>query len=377
MYSLLSSLFFSTPFSRRNRISCGRYHSILLNDSGDVCSTGLGEDGQLGTGNTGNQSLPVNIDSLTNIRKISAGGFHSVFLDDEGEVYMCGRVGIELDHPRLSPFKIASSDEVGFIVDIKAGEQHSIFLTETGEVYSYGRGERGQLGTGEIGNADIPTKIDFFDNIGPIKKINAGSYHSFFQTEKGEVYACGRGDDGQLGVGDHDDRLFPTLVTFPPQTDPIKEISAGDYHTVVLTETGDVYACGNLELGNGDTPSILTPIRIEFPPGTAPVKQISAGNYHTIFLTQTGEVYACGKGGDGQLGTGDNRDHLAPVRVTFFDDVFPSIDLDEIAAGESHTIFLTKTGEVYACGTAREGQLGTGDNQTHPVPVKIALDLSS
>jgi alpha-tubulin suppressor-like RCC1 family protein len=33
-------------------------------------------------------------------------------------------------------------------------------------------------------------------------------------------------------------------------------------------------------------------------------------------LTETGEVYACGSGNSGRLGTGNNKDRLTPVKIT-------------------------------------------------------------
>jgi alpha-tubulin suppressor-like RCC1 family protein len=61
----------------------------------------------------------------------------------------------------------------------------------------------------------------------------------------------------------------------------------------------------------------LTPVKITtFPDGTDPIKEISAGLYHTLFLTGTGEVYACGWGRYGQLGTGDDENRLTPVKIT-------------------------------------------------------------
>jgi hypothetical protein len=53
-------------------------------------------------------------------------------------------------------------------------------------------------------------------------------------TEKGEVYACGSRLYGRLGTGDDESRLTPVkITTFPVGTDPIKEISAGYTHTML------------------------------------------------------------------------------------------------------------------------------------------------
>jgi hypothetical protein len=166
-------------------------------------------------------------------------------------------------------------------------------------------------------------------------------------TEKGEVYACGSGECGQLGTGNEKDRLTPVKIIFPVGTNLIKEISAGGVHTVldplgrVLTEMGEVYACGwgrYGQLGTGDTQDRLTPVKITtFPAGVDPIKEISAGDFHTMLdplgspciqdqkvldtplgrvLTEGGEVCVCGSGRNEQLGTGDTQIQMTPVKIT-------------------------------------------------------------
>jgi alpha-tubulin suppressor-like RCC1 family protein len=50
------------------------------------------------------------------------------------------------------------------------------------------------------------------------------------------VYAWGRGDEGQLGVGDESDHSEPTTVSALASKD-IVHIAAGEYHTAFLTGT--------------------------------------------------------------------------------------------------------------------------------------------
>ena len=45
-----------------------------------------------------------------------------------------------------------------------------------------------------------------------IAAVYTGSYHSFVQNIKGEVYAFGFNLKGQLGIGTFDDRKKPVLV---------------------------------------------------------------------------------------------------------------------------------------------------------------------
>ena len=75
----------------------------------------------------------------------------------------------------------------------------------------------------------------------PLPAVAAGAMHSLVLTESGEVYAWGDNDDGQLGLGDREERLTPTKVEGLPK---VKAIAAGGVHSLALTESGEVYAWG-------------------------------------------------------------------------------------------------------------------------------------
>jgi alpha-tubulin suppressor-like RCC1 family protein len=82
---------------------------------------------------------------------------------------------------------------------------------------------------------------------------------------------------------------------------------AGGYHSFLLLEGGELYACGDNthgQLGLGDTANRNSWQRVALP---GPVRTIVAGAYHSFLQLATGEVYGCGHNGRGQLGLGDNR----------------------------------------------------------------------
>ena len=45
---------------------------------------------------------------------------------------------------------------------------------------------------------------------------------------------------------------------------------------------------------------------------------ISTGSYHTVFVSNTGQVYTCGNGTYGQLGHGYESNVSIPKEVEFF-----------------------------------------------------------
>ena len=69
------------------------------------------------------------------------------------------------------------------------------------------------------------------------------------------MFVCGYNDHGQLGLGDTTNRNTFTAVPALPDGKVAKQVIAGGYHTMILAEDGTVFACGtntNGELGLGD-----------------------------------------------------------------------------------------------------------------------------
>jgi alpha-tubulin suppressor-like RCC1 family protein len=85
-----------------------------------------------------------------------------------------------------------------------------------------------------------------------VTKISAGLEHSMFLTNDGEVFACGEGEHGQLGLG------VCSLIEYRPlkikfkdlhEIDYITDVACGAFHTLFATKHHSVYATGLNNLG--------------------------------------------------------------------------------------------------------------------------------
>jgi alpha-tubulin suppressor-like RCC1 family protein len=103
---------------------------------------------------------------------------------------------------------------------------------------------------------------------------------------------------------------------------------------------------------------------LEAPAALAGIKSIAAGNSYTLALTESGEVYAWGLNDSGRLGLGDTENRLTPTKVPGLTKV------KAIAAGGGHALALTESGEVYAWGL-NYGELGLGDTEDRLTPTKV------
>ena len=98
----------------------------------------------------------------------------------------------------LPPAKIALPKDVK-VVQISTGLHHTLLLTNSGDVFSFGSNSHGQLGLHDslsLVPRGVPTKVLLPDKIAA---ISAGSYHSAVMTVAGEVLTFGSHSKGQLG----------------------------------------------------------------------------------------------------------------------------------------------------------------------------------
>jgi alpha-tubulin suppressor-like RCC1 family protein len=126
--------------------------------------------------------------------------------------------------------------------DISCGEFHTIAKSTDNSIFSFGLNIFGQLGLKDFNNRFIPNQISDFGNI---KQISTGDTFSIFLKHDNKLYSCGSNKYGQLGLGIATDVNIKIPEEIKKFTDfPIKKISFGFYHTLVLDNNGDIYSFG-------------------------------------------------------------------------------------------------------------------------------------
>lgn len=136
----------------------------------------------------------------------------------------------------------------------------------------------------------------------------------------------------------------------------IKKVVLGDSCLIALLETGAVVSWGDdkggcLGLGD-DRKSQSEPRMVHNINGK--VVDIQFGQHHVLALTEHGGVYSWGRNEQGQLGVGDTKDHSEPQFVADLED----FRVHQIATLRNSSFALTTTGDVYAWGNNKDGELG-------------------
>jgi alpha-tubulin suppressor-like RCC1 family protein len=290
-------------------------------------------------------------------KKIGAGYEHSLVTSGTeiwsfgyGQQYgLGGMLGHGGGGDEVVPRLIEALNRV-MVKQVAAGVYHSMVLTSDGDVFTWGWG--GQLGHGNTDHQNVPKRVGGLTNV---KDIASGWNHSLAVGECGVVYTWGSNSFGQLGLGDHyPDRLVPTLVD---GVNGVVAVAAGPHHSLALSRDGTVTTCGDSD--DRDTFTAVTGLR--------GVVDIDAGWQHSIAVTCEGEVWTWGMGrATGHGGDDENARWLVPTKVT--GGGIEEAMVVQVAAGSSHSMALTATGELYSWGEGHLGQLGHGDKENVAVP---------
>ncbi|XP_026322032.1 probable E3 ubiquitin-protein ligase HERC4 isoform X2 [Hyposmocoma kahamanoa] len=267
--------------------------------------------------------------------------------------------------PTLSKWK-----ESNHLKTVAAGEFHALYLTQGGLLYTCGNNEVGQLGRGtHKGDSKIPGQVDFVKNCS-LTSIACGVQHSMALDEWGQPYSWGSDSMGQLGsnlgVNFQDKPKIVKLLA----TKNVIQIACGSYHSVALSNNGDLFAWGANNYGQCGlgtmTSKETTPQQITSLIGV-PIALIACGSHHTFVLSKSGAVFGWGKNTHGQLGLSDRDNRCYPAHLK----TLRNVKVCHVSCGEDFTVFLTLDGGVFTCGAGEYGQTGHGATRDELVPRKI------
>jgi hypothetical protein len=238
--------------------------------------------------------------------------------------------------------------------------------------FAWGLGSNGRLGTNNIISRSSPVTVV---GVGDTNwtQVSAGNTHSLGVTDTGIAYAWGSGADGQLGTGTTTTQSSP--VTVVGGITDWSQVSGGSRHSLGLTDDGITYAWGlglNGQLGTGDNIARSSPVTVIG--GITNWTQVSAGIAHSLGITDAGIVYAWGLCNNGRLGTDDLINRSSPVTV-----IGGITNWSQVSAGGDHSLGVTDDGIAYAWGAGGiiNGRLGTGDNIARSSPVTLVGGITN
>lgn len=184
-------------------IFCGQTYSAAITTSGVLYTWGRGTYGRLGHGNSDDKLIPFVVQAmLTHFVvdvALGTGDSHSICLTEDGFVFVWGdgdfgKLGTGTNNGTQLPIQIESLSK---IKRVYSGAQFSVALSYDGLVYTWGKGHGGRLGHGNSEHLSTPKVIEGL--LGKkIIELAVGSAHCLALSCTGQLYGWGRNDFQQI-----------------------------------------------------------------------------------------------------------------------------------------------------------------------------------
>ncbi len=176
--------------------------------------------------------------------QISVGDDYGAVVDDSGNLFLWGAV--QSDPGGITQILPAEVWQSVAVSRTSAVEAHFLAIRSDGTLWAWGRNDRGQLGIGDQDDRDAPVQISGATNW---VEVAVGSQHSLARNSLGLVYAWGDNTYGQLNVTPiYNDPALDMRVSVPGQPIDFNEyisIAAGNAHNHAIRSDGTLWAWGS------------------------------------------------------------------------------------------------------------------------------------
>lgn len=228
------------------------------------------------------EPYPKKVQSLESIPVVAAdcGWGHSAFLTQDGKVILTGRfldfrntmrninirggfpiiqslmnsIANYLFHSDIAAQEFGCDQDNPFIHVVCSSSSLSAALTKNGQLYMIGSNSFGQCGTGKVSDiVDDFTPISLMDGAELVSCVSLGFEHAVVVSNLGNLFSWGRGDRGQLGLGDKSHYRSPIRVLGKNQEwlDPTSEVlfvacESGVSKSAAIDSEGGLWVWGKM-----------------------------------------------------------------------------------------------------------------------------------
>jgi alpha-tubulin suppressor-like RCC1 family protein len=366
-------------------VLAGPAHNFAVLSDGTVWGWGDNRQGQLGREGGGTVNPPVALEGLQGVKALCAGGQHSGAIKADGSLVLWGAPGRGRlgpnepsgGEPQLTPLAVPLK---GAVKQVGCGDDHNLALLEDGTVWAWGRNDDYQLGVGRPTgwrHRDDPGK----DSATPVQPdevtggaaVAAAGQANFVLTRAGKL----------LGWGHSMLTLFrkAKLYDITGSLQGIKQLAGAPKALCVLLSDGNVWCRGECHY----VPQKLRAELKQEPEGAYVQMPTQAVHKEWVQVAELSGIthLAVGPGmqflavgGDGRvwiwgnLFEADYRD--GGWKKLFVPEVMQGLSqIKAVASGRVHSLALDRAGTVWAWGINEQGQLGTGTSAGSDQPVKV------
>ena len=297
----------------------GKYHMLLLTETGELWAWGDNRYGQLGLGDTACRTLPVKV--MSGVVKAAAGGWTSYALTSAGELWAWGsgeqgQLGVSGAGPtQLTPLRVMNG------VDDIAAALNRAYALKNGTLWAWGNASN--LYPDGLRLSAVPRQV-----ASGVDRVEAGGSTTLL-FRGGSLSGWGGAVPGSVS---ENKQLRETAV-------------ASNVTDAAATSKGLCYLANERLYRFDASGSQMLKIGVE---------RVWAGESHFAAADNKGTLWTWGANSAGQLGTGDTNDRSLPVKVLS--------GAVCAAAGADFTCAAKKNGGVWAWGSNTYGQIAGGSN---------------
>lgn len=362
--------------------------NIVLMDNGEVWAWGENLYGQLGVGNTSTVFVPTKVTALNGVNivdvQLSKGyreysRYHTLFLADDGSLYACGynsvgQLGIGNTTNQSTPQLLSKSDWAQ-IYAMGENAAFSAGIDTSGDLYMWGYNARGQLGIGSTTSQSTPQLVNAFGGVTVSKFSGAHGYGTTFISygasmcllSTGAVYTWGYNADGALGTGNTTQYNTPQHISGLGTDNQDILMAHGAYGvSYVIKDDQSIVASGyngRGQLGDGTTTnkSAHQTIPNSLRSGRTITQLKTLGSIYdtsTVILYDDGYIQACGYNDHGNYGIGTDAITNTSLQPVLGFMKHKPVQLCSIGrSSEASLGVLTEEGVYYQCGFGANYQL--------------------
>jgi alpha-tubulin suppressor-like RCC1 family protein len=275
-------------------VSCGSGHTLLIKSDSTLWAMGTG--GRLGLGDYDDRTVPVQVGTDNDWVFVEAGVYTSFGIRNNGTLWawgvgINGQLGLDAQSEALEPTKVGLSD---IWVAVAASQEFTIGLQSDGTIWGWGLSSNGELGDETIVLRSFPEKVSLRSEWAAIETTIGG--HSLALDNEGYLWGTGRNNFGQLGSPE--DIYSFSEWTLLDSTNQYLSIASGKDHTLVIRNDNTLWATGRNDFGQLGIGSAENSFGFVQVGDQSNWKQVTACSSHSIGITSENELYIWGKNKD-------------------------------------------------------------------------------
>lgn len=252
------------------------------------------------------------------------------------------------------------------VIAISAGTNYSFILQRNGDLIGFGDNEYKQLGTGGVGDLEVPTKV-----ASDVIAVDTSTKVTAFIDKDNKLYMMGSNDDGQFGDG-----TDYNIVEKSPKIirSNVSKVSLSDSASGIITTDEKLLVSGSNgsgQIGQGSTTDKLSTFTSYSPNNIADVFLNDTNSYSTfIITTEDKKLLGTGPNNYNKLGLVGTNNRYVPEWVNK-----SNLEIKDVSSSFTHTLFLGSNGKLWGVGSNLDKQILNTDEDIYAFFTLIEEDV--